>query len=293
MMRWRQRAVEGLLALGIAGAAIALTGPDLAQARSGYTVYPATSWKGFHLRGANGYLVAVAIGQRSVTVQAISRTSSVSYTVPARIQNSKVKAQIGRLGALSMRVVPTSPYAPTTEPQGDCRGRLAQVQDVMFKGSFRWRGERGFSRVSTHAAAGLSVRSFREVCRGESAAIGNDEAAEPFFIARARERRGFREVLAFEGAGGIGVVARKFEERKRMSIDRIVNSFMKAEDGLQDDVEENRTISPRFPFRGSAELRPGAAATERWRGNLEAEFPGQGFLRLAGREFVVSLNRGE
>jgi hypothetical protein len=284
VLRWQNRGVRRLATLGAVGVVIALGGVASAEASPGFTIQPAKAFKYFGLRGSAGYTVFVAIEGRRAAIEAISRESSVRYTVPVRIKQDRITARIGRLGVLSMRFLASGPFSPTMEPQGDCHGRRAQVQHGVFEGKFRWRGEMGFSAARTHRVAGLSVRSFREVCRGESAAVGRDEAEKPLVLARRKSARELREVEAYDlAANGVTLVARVAVTQPFLFIERTV--FGKG--NLNVDAEGNQVIVGDELFRGSAELRANPNEEERWRGNLEANFPGLSYIPLVGKEFEI------
>lgn len=257
-----------------------------AEAKPGFTVHPPESWKVFGLAGTRGYSVLAVFAGQKVTVEAISRNSVVRYIVPARSRGGVTTARIGRLGVISMRFRPAGPYFPTTEPQGDCRGRRAQVQRGMFEGRFRWRGEKGFSQARTHRVSGISVRSYREVCRGETAAIGRDEADRPFVSARLKAHRQAREVEVYGSVKeGVTLVGRLISELPSLFIERTVISYL--DRGLWVDSQGNQIITGDSPYRGAAELRANPDENERWSGDLEAKFPGQGYVALAGTGFEI------
>jgi hypothetical protein len=160
------------------------------------------------------------------------------------------------------------------------------VQQGIFEGTFRWRGEVGFSEAKSHRIAGISLRSFREVCRGETAAIGRDEADEPLVVARSTASQEAREMEIYgSGDEGVTLVARSIEKRPALHIERTV--FSLSTEGLQADSEGNGIIVGERLFRGSAELRADPNETERWRGNLEALLPGKGYVLLAGSGFEI------
>src|SRR5690349_4833904 len=134
--------VRGSLAVGlIALAALAgTTYVESANAKPGYSIHPAESWKSFQVRAKNGYLVVVTLERSTLSLEAWGQGSSVKYSTPVSIHNGRFRANFGQLGSLSMRYVPLREFVDTTEPQGDCRGRRAEIQPGIFEGRFWWRG---------------------------------------------------------------------------------------------------------------------------------------------------------
>lgn len=256
--------------------------------RPGYTVQPKRNWLSFHLPGKRGYLVRVVAEAKMARIEVLNGNAVVVYEAPAERSKNKVSAQFGSLGRLAMRFKPLGPFVKSTEPQGDCRGRRAQVQRGIFEGRFRWHGEKDFSAAMTHKVAGLSVKSFREVCSGETAAIGKDEMEKPLLIARSQSFGKVREVEAYGSPDeGIELIGRLVERRVRLSTERTVFSFVK-EGGLQVGSEgKQMSLSPVDPFHGFAELYVDLNGEKRWRGNLKAKFPGRGYLSLAGSGFAI------
>jgi hypothetical protein len=214
----------------------------------------------------------------------------VSYRVHGRVRNGRIHARFGRRGVLSMRFVSSGPFSPTTEPQGDCHGRPAEVREGIFNGAFRWRGEGGFSSASTHDVRGISVRTYREVCKGETAATGRDEVAPPLLRARsASATQAIREVEVFSAPSEVGqLVGRVVETKSGLHVERTVFSLL-SDMGVQTDSEGNVIVRAAGAFRGLAEFRADPGEAERWRGDLEADFPGRGFLPLAGSPFEVAF----
>jgi hypothetical protein len=270
----------------------ALMGPatgvgSTVSSRPGYTVQPKRSWMSFEVPGKRGYSVFVTAEADTARIEAFRGDALVVYVAPVKRVENRVSARFGRLGRLAMNFNPSGSFRPSKEPQGDCRGRRAEVQKGVFEGRFRWRGEKGFSTAGTRRVRGLSVRTFREVCRGETAAIGRDEAEKSFLFARSSAFREVREVEAYGSADeGIGLVGRLVEDRARLNIERTVFAYVD-DGGLQVDSEGNRRFASNYPFRGSAELRADPQRDEPWRGDLEADFPGRGYLPLAGSSFSV------
>jgi hypothetical protein len=256
-------------------------GSPAASARSGFTVYPGERMHVFHLGASRGFQVLVVLGPTSASLEAIGKSGVVSYTAPVNQEGERFAVRFGRFGKVKMRFKPSAAPVPTTEPQGDCRGRLALVQQGVFRGWFSWRGDQGFSHARRRIIPGTFIRTFREVCRGSSAAVNEDEPDEPQITTRSIDPHGAREVEVYEyPAGERFVTARLVEERPRLRISRTVVA------GVQ-DADVGSKVAPGYPFRGTASLSPDSNGSAAWLGDLEAKFPGRGFTPLAGRSFEV------
>ncbi|HET7417266.1 MAG TPA: hypothetical protein VFJ61_06555 [Solirubrobacterales bacterium] len=287
------RAAVALVLLAV-GQTITVVDPDGAEAKPGFTVHPAESFRFFQLRGTNGYTVDAAVEGRYVTVNAVSRNAWIKYsTLAQRVDRRSVVAPLGSLGKFAMRFVPSGPFAPTTEPQGDCKGRRAEVQKGTFVGTFRWRGELNFSAATTRRVSGVSVRTFKEVCRGQTAATGPEMAERPRLVTRLKSREEDREVQAF----GLGLtdgplVGRIVERKSPLVVERVIFGAVNGK-ADQVDSEGNQSLCGDGRFRGCAELRADPGDPERWRGDLEGDFPGRGYVSLAGSSFAVMPTSGD
>jgi hypothetical protein len=271
------------VALVVVSAIVALPGPALAV--PGYTVHPGGTWRYFHLPGTHGYSVIVSIEGQKVQVEALSRSASASYTVPARSEDGRTVARLGDLGLLSMRFRPSGPFRPTTEPQGDCRGRKEEVRSGHFYGRFSWQGEKGFSSARTKKVPGIVIRQFRQVCFGESAAPGNDRAIEPVLAFRSRIANGKVEARLFGLSNGSFMEAGTAEVRSKLRVER--RSWGGGERALTWHSAGHATFTPSLPFLGGAEYLSEAAPGFKWLGDLRVGLPGGGVTSLAGPGFEV------
>lgn len=259
--------------------------PPRAAARPGYTVISPSRWSSFQVRATNGYLIDVyAFSRGEVVVEASSRDGRVAYLAHARVSPDRVQAKIGHLGRISMRFHRLGPWEKSREPQGDCRGRRAIVQKGVFRGLLKWRGERGFATARATSASGLSVASYREVCKGENAGTGNDKASEPTLTAKSRRPRGFLEVQTYDLPNEPLFIANLWEPGPRLGIYRSLSAVGGASNA-EFSPSGAATISPPPPFSGGAEFQPIHGATGSWSGTLTGFFPGLGSVPLAGPTF--------
>ena len=150
------------------GAAL-LVMPQAAAAKPGYYISQPSRFEVLGVKGSNGYWVdLLSFDARHLVLLADRHagvgSQSASYIVPQRgPAQSGIHASFGKLGRVSLRFRPSGPPKLGLEPPGNCRGRTSTKQNGRFVGSFRFRGERGFTSVRATSAEGQVFRSFRQV----------------------------------------------------------------------------------------------------------------------------------
>jgi len=293
----RYRLLALLLGTGAAFCAIAVYGAPASQAAPGYTVYPAAKYRTFHIRGTHGTDIAVYArgGRVEVLVFQLRRFGLAEYRVQGTSANDHLKARFPGLGHIDMHWKPSGKKKVTSEPQGDCKGRRALVQEGFFAGDFSFRGEGGYTEGETTRAKGLSIRSFREVCKGLDAGPEPSIQPEETLLAHgpnAQRKVSFR-ASARESPGG------RIEEFEAGLIERRPNLIVRrltfgggepiAGQFTFDHSTGTASAAPPKPFLGSADLNP--ASDELWTGDLAVSFLGVDKVRLAGSGFKARLTK--
>lgn len=277
---------------------VSMTQPRTASAKPGYTVYPASQYRSFHSLGTHGTDITVsasADGWVEISAYQLQRSEVAEYFARGSVTPRRIKAQFGSIGQIDMAWTPTSKQEVTSEPQGDCRGRKALIQQGIWEGSFSFRGEHGYAKADVKRVRGIAVHSFREVCKGPDA--GDEYSAPPEVTLRAHSRRGRHEVdfqAATRSARGGRIEefnAALTERRPKLFIRRSTFAGGGAVVGQFDfdGTTGSARLAPPEPFLGSAELDPAAAET--WTGDLIVPFLGVGPVALAGPDFRASLYR--
>jgi hypothetical protein len=274
-----------------------LTQPRAASAKPGYTVHPASQYRFFHSLGVHGTDITVsasADGWVEISALQLRRSEAAEYSARGSVTPRRIKARFGSIGHIDMGWTPTSKQEVTSEPQGDCRGRKALIQQGIWEGSFSFRGERGYTKADVKRVSGIAVHSFREVCKGPDA--GDENFTPPEEILRAYSRRGRHEVdfqAATRAARGGRIEefnAALTERRPKLFIRRSTFAGGGAVVGqFGFDGTGSARVAPPEPFLGSAELDQTAAET--WTGDLIVPFLGVGLVALAGPDFRASLYR--
>ena len=264
-------------------------------------MHPAARYRVFALNGSNHFYVAAYVyNGDAVDVELINprQQSTISYRVSAQVNGDLVRARIGRLGRFSMRFEPSGPFKPSTEPQGDCRGRRALVRDGVFVGRFALRGEQGFTTATATRARGLAIHSFREVCKGVDAGSEVERPETTLLAHRSEPGRkiDFRASTRVPPGGRITEFASVLTESSPgLEIERAVFGSGEATTGqfTFDRTTGTATVAPPGPFLGSAALPPSDSSGGPWAGDLSAEFPGVGRIALAGPDFHAKLTERE
>ncbi|HVD38055.1 MAG TPA: hypothetical protein VNC15_04410 [Solirubrobacterales bacterium] len=297
---------RGGLAVPIA-CALALTAPIAAGAKPSYVVRP----KGLHLSAAlpatNGYEASITTkGHRQVTLTFFQGSYSIAYKALGRVTRSRISADFGRLGSVSLRFRgkrssrgPSSPFL-----LDDCTGRRGVQESGLFLGNVRFKGERGFTRARAHRLKGTVVRSYRRVCKGPSwlralAKRGEDYEGKAISATASDDgvKRTFTALEATidlddEPFGLALVVAKREEKVEDVAIAK--TAFLLAENIVhlspRGESPVTAKVSPWFPFVGSASYSSESEPAT-WTGSLGIRFPGSGQVSLAGPEFGVEFCR--
>jgi hypothetical protein len=169
------------------------------------------------------------------------------------------------------------------------------VQKGFFVGGFSFRGERGYTRARVKRVKGLSVRSYREVCRGPDAGPEPSNRPEETLIAYdqdAQREVGFRASTRAARGGRIEEFAAVLTERSpHLTVQRVAFGEGETIAGQFSFDHEAGTasVTPSDPFLGSADLNP--TSGDPWAGDLAVPFLGVGQVALAGPGFKARLTK--
>ena len=173
---WLKWCMSYLLA-GVLLVGISLSvGTQNATAKPGYSVHPASKYRAFLVHGTHGsdvYVSVSAEGLVEVSAFQLRNSGFVEYTARGSYADDQVKARLPGVGRIKMRWKPSGKPEVTDEPQGDCVGRRALIQEGIFVGSFSFRGERSYTESKGEAGRGALdpnvSRSLRRTRRRASA----------------------------------------------------------------------------------------------------------------------------
>jgi hypothetical protein len=275
--------------IGAAGASLALSSAS-GSSRSHLV-------SDFHLKGSHHYRISVearraqgtlfAKGKRhlgKLTVTASKDTGSATYTVPAKFNRRRIRANLGRFGKVALKVkrqggfwLPPAKAAAEQRRIGVCYQGGAGARKK-FRGVFRFRGEGGYTRTETHQVV---VDVFRT---GPIRCTGHDHGTK---LKAVSESTRFVALLD-TGYQASFLHASTKEHVGEVRIDRDAYRAALADAGeftFDSGLTSAHVMPAGAPFSGLADY----ASPRSWTGSLEASFPGQGNVPLTGPGFDVTL----
>ncbi len=284
---------RGLLVAMIAAASMAI--PPVAAAKPGYFTFPAERRSVLTLRGSRGFQVTIERSAGRVELTASRQRGSAIYIVHSpKLPPDRIEAKFPGLGRVSLR------FQPAGEAQHlppFCRGRSSIKQAGTFRGTIRFAGEQGFTRVAATQARGYVYRSFKEVCKRSD--VGHGTVTPGYsLVATARSHgRGifftaFRSTEESLIHGDTYYTAVTSERRHGMLIARTALTRARADTFSVEGPNaqpDSAAVSPSSPFRGAATFHATAGAPTEWVGTLSVDLPGAGTVQLAGSPFTAEL----
>lgn len=307
-------AIAVLAPAGAPGALAASHGP-----RSRGTRLKRTVAESFSLFGTRGFIVTVTVANRHTLQISTSKlavglgigATGATYTVPYRKPGNSddIKARIGHIGRIDVRFLPES---VKKEPPflSECHGPKTVIEQGEFVGSIDIRGERDSTRARARHAVGTITKSPALTCKFSANGAQREKAAEKkeaesesqpsesesegieLKATTADGRvslKGVRVRLREKPGKGFGLIS--FEATAQWHLGRVKvssqattvfdagKSFVSPEPPRP---TKEALIRPGRPFKGSATFRRTPSGGVTWTGDLRAELPGLGVVRLAG-----------
>lgn len=250
----------------------------------------------FGARASNGYRIEVSASGRKVRLTAGGPAGTAIYKVTGRVSQRRVVANFGRLGMVDVVFRPGG-RARIETPPNRCEGKPRATRWGAFVGTISFKGERGYTRLRIHRAAGRTRTSPRWRCkprRRGARASATEKSEEPVIFELSDRRRGL-EAGAFtldlgEGDRLTAFIATQRERRGRMRIARTAIEITNGKGFVVDESLSEATIAPPPPFAGKGvfERRKGR---DSWTGSLSVVLPGTPRISLTGRRFHPRLFR--
>ncbi len=280
----------GLLVL----AAMALLAPAQAVALDSDLKHSAA----MRLQGSNGYsILALANSERAdgrgeVVLFVYRKNAIVTYLAPAILTGTRIDADLGQLGRISLEVVPSGvertlhrrcggePEAFTFEPES-------------YRGTFELYGEEGYTEAVTtspreYTRFFLDVVCGRSFFGGESSGVGLPGARIRLLAGSGHHRLRLQVNKNWPGAGAV-FEAEITEERHLIEITRTVSGRAGSNAFDYDPQLRTATVDPPAPFSGQAIFRRNAIPANRWSGDLAVDFPGRSGVPLVGAGVSATL----
>jgi len=296
MSRWR-----AVFALAVAAAALAL--PAGAWAKPGYTVKQKSLHLRLELSASNGYAASIeTAGHRQVVLRLAKGGVSATYTALGRVTHNRIEADFGTFGQVSLRFRGKRRYHPKdllSFLYRGCKGRKTVGERGVFVGGVRFEGERGFAQARAHRARGVSIRSYRRVCKNRfraSASAVKPSEEDLLILAQSKSGGVLRSFLGFKSSilGLTLAVGSEREKQGRVAILRsaLVIDYARAiRINPRDESPVQAKVKLARPFEGSASYLREGKAPPTWSGTLAVHLPGSGLVLLTGPEFESEICR--
>ncbi len=224
------------------------------------------------LSGSHGYTVS-AVGNAgdagTVAVTAARRGGAASYSRSGTATAKRMSVDLGRFGRVKVRFRPQRTVKRA--PPRHCRGPKEKVVKGVFKGTIRFKGEGGYTRVNARRAHGAVNYPADWRCHFPKAPPATVLAAAS----------GDTSFVATEPDGGstASFSATRRERSGAVSIYRSLTASAPASAFTFDSSLATAHVDPPSPFAGEGTY---SAASGRLSGDLTAAFPGRAGVRLAG-----------
>ncbi len=255
----------------------------------------------FRLAASNGYsILAIAASQRAdgrgEAVLFVGRKGAgVVYDAPATVSATRIEADLGRLGEVALDVVLPG---RKTKLRSRCPHQLDDPRPIsferpLFRGTFEFHGEEEFAEASSSSPRDYSEFFLDVLCSGPaSGELGG--GGLPGARLRLHSREGsFRLNLQANKnrpKAGTRFEIATHEESGQISISRSRTLWVGAGAFDYDPLLQTATLDPPAPFSGRASFHRGAAAAERWTGNLTVDLPGRSNVPLASAGVGATLS---
>ncbi len=297
-----------------------------AVAKPGYEVAERSLELKLLPKASNDYGVQITTeGHRRVTLTARKGGAAVTYGTVGRVSRRGIEADFGRLGHISLRFEGVRRPFPGPLPPGleaqlpdldflhrKCHGRKPVREVGTFRGSIRFEGENGFTRVDARRSRGEVRRFYTRVCERFPGSAGRKIPKLPddildfgLSILYAADSSPSRKV-AFEAVGlELGLPGEKggtlFFSSARVSERKEGMKILRAALEIGDEGSVivsppgkspvTATVALPRPFAGTADYRRESDAPSSWSGSLAFRAPGGGLVPLTGPDFSAALCR--
>jgi hypothetical protein len=259
----------------------------------------------FAIPASHGYrLVVIATaaphrhGNGEVIVAPMRKGSEVAYFAPALVVSdpsrtpgaefgvaTSIRANLGELGLISFDFKPSGGKRKVPSRCGDAAPTYVTGS---YEGSFKFRGEEGFTKATTARTPFSPDLIANLFCptRSTSELRAPGLPGAGLRVHSKAKRLDFHAVQSHPG-GPVNVQALVEEEREAIVIDRFVEETEPSNVFSYDSMLRSAAISPHGPFSGHAVFH--RRATRQWTGNLEVDFPGRSNVPLVGSDFHATL----
>jgi hypothetical protein len=260
----------------------------------------------FNLRGSHHYSIEVFAEGNSVLVEVGRRHdhSLTAYAVKGTVTHSRIQADLGALGSVSMRFHPGRSRRSVSR-RHFC-GKVPRTVDRRgtYTGLVRIRGEDGYVSVAARRAKGKLETSSDAPCI-HSRSHHRDERSSGSSHHEGRKVKRPRLLFAGWRAGPNSVtfaaltfrdrthlVALTDESTGRMGIFHFASITAPPRIFALDNALTRAKLSARKPFTGTGIYTAAPDGSTAWEGSLSVDFPGTPAFPLTGPQFEVEVEAG-
>lgn len=260
-----------------------------------------------HLKGSHGYPIHLQVARGFATAavtepgrRGLSAPTSEYVAFGGRATVDGAKASFGRFGKLAVRFLPSGKVRRSPVPEF-CSGNPEFTRFGVFEGTIRFRGEGGYTEVDISRARGSVSATPRQVCHfpkredrpdGQRGPRKQPKALLATTLTATQASMGIdlSAVRSEQNPTAAILIATSIEPAGHVSVFR--RAFVAASKDVFafDPALNTATLTPPYPFAGSATFQRIDDYTTRWEGPLTVSFPGRPDVALTGRGFTCSLD---
>lgn len=255
------------------------------------------AFNAFVVKASNGYTMRVLAFSEDdyrkgeVLILLSREDSAVAYFSPATVTDTKIDADLGELGRISLEFVPSG---RKKRLHTNCDSGPTAFDGGSYVGTLEFSGEEGFTHVSATQIPFTPRPLVELVCgmgsEGEGVGPGLPGVRLRAIAGRGRNKVSL-QVNQNRPEARVRVEAAIEERRGSLWVAREVERTYPAAAFHFDSRLRSAVLRPPAPFSGSAVYRRDADAPDRWTGSLAVDFPGDSNVALAGVRFQSNLIR--
>ena len=249
----------------------------------------------FRVEASNGYsILALAASERldgrtDIALIVHRRGASATYAAPATVTPTRLQADLGNLGRISLEIAPSGVERTL---KSRCGERPLTFEPDIYRGVFEFRGEEGYT-VARATTLGEYARFWLDFGCGSFGWEETGGPSEPGAKLRLNRGRGHNRLNLQVNKNRPGARSRLeaevHEKRGRIEISRGLATWAGAGAFEYDPLLRSATLSPPKPFAGHATFHRGTTPSNRWTGNLTIDLPGRSEVPLTGTGVRATL----
>lgn len=251
----------------------------------------------FQVKASNGFeIVAFAGNERAdgrgyIALIVQRGEEAATYAAPALLTATSLTADFGALGKVDLEVSASGKKKRFRATCGE-ESEAFSYEPPRYAGSFEFHGEEAYADAVSAAPTEFNRFFYRLGCLvaegGEASGAGLPGAR-----LRLHEQRGdFR--LGLQANKNRPDKRSRFEvqiheKRGKIRISRTTSLWLGSKAFRFDPALNAAILAPSAPFAGRASFHRGAAATNRWSGDLTVDLPGRSGVSLTGNGLRATL----